>query len=313
MATGRFQEFLENHKYLSSIGNLSINFGPIRNENTHPLEQVFYTNLFKELSRWKRFQEFDFFIIGATKPYNFRFNKKSIVFCLSNETHEIPKDIQSAGLIFSPYAPLRNEIQNCFPIPLGYNGSLYNLPLKKIQDRKYDVFFSGNIYKKRKGFYLGIKTHQLLTKFRKIKGSYHEHLQFNRKFTGGMDPKEYSEILMNTKIALVPEGYLSDISFRFFEAAKMGCIIITKELYDYWFFKEFPGIQMNNWMGLHKQIISILSDQKKLNQIQQLMLSYYNKFCSEEATARYVIKTIEKSKLIDNSTPKISFQPFQPL
>ncbi|MEM6831578.1 MAG: hypothetical protein AAF551_13795, partial [Bacteroidota bacterium] len=212
---------------------------------------------------------------------------------VSHWTDEIPSDIQKAGLIFSPYAPLDKKVKNCHPIPLGYNGSLFDLPLKNILERKYDVFFSGNIYKKRLNFYLGARIHQFLMKMKTGKGrAYHEHMQFNRKFTGGMTPKKYSEILMDSKIALVPEGYLSDVSFRFFEAAKMGCVIITKELYDYWFFKTFPGMQMKSWFGLHKKITTILNDPEKLVSLQKETLAYYESYCNEKATADYVIQTI---------------------
>ncbi len=293
----RFQEFLDLHKYLSEIDNLSINFGPVQNVEDHPLEQVFYSNLFKALSQWQDFKQFDFFIIGVNKPYDFKFDKNSIVFCLSNETHTIPKDLLEAGVIFSPYCPLIDQIPNCYPIPLGYNGSLLDLPMKNITTRKYDVFFSGNVYRKRIPFYLNIKIHQLINAFNKLlsQSTGKEYLQFNRKFTGGMTPKEYSEILMDTKVALVPEGYLSDISFRFFEAAKMGCVILTRELYDYWFFDKFPGCQLKSWRKLHKHLKLILSDSNQLEEMQKEMLAYYANFCSEKATSQFVIEKITSS------------------
>ena len=49
---------------------------------------------------------------------------------------------------------------------------------------------------------------------------------------------------MDTKIALIPEGYLSNNSFRFCEAARYANIRITPKLYKYWFYKNFPGIQV---------------------------------------------------------------------
>ena len=122
-----------------------------------------------------------------------------------------------------------------------------------------------------------------------------EWIQFNRKFTGGMTPKKYSEILMNSKIALVPEGYLSDISFRFFEAAKFGCVIFTNELYDYWFFKMFPGYELKSWHNLHKKIVNILSDKSLLSEMQKRTMSYYSKYCDEKATCEFIIKIIGTS------------------
>lgn len=292
----RFQEFLAHHAYLKGIEKLSINFGPVKSPKDHPLEQVFYSNLFKILTNWDRFNEFNWFIIGVYQPYDFTFDERSIVFCLSNETHEIPEDIQKAGWVFSPYSPTDHSIKNSYAIPLGYNGSLCDLPLKSINERKYDVFFSGNIYKKRLNFYAGARIYQLFNKMRALFGkkSFSDHLQFNRKFTGGMSPLEYSNVLMNTKVALVPEGYLSDVSFRFFEAAKMGCIVVTKELYDFWFFKKFPGKEMKSWIGLSRTLKSMLKDPDMLAHMQKEMLAYYDAFCSEEATAKYVKEIILK-------------------
>jgi len=121
-ANQRFQEFQAHHKFLSEIDNLSINFDAVQSPEDHPLEQVFYSKLFKILSQWEKFKEYEFFIIGVNQPYHYEFDSKSIVFCLSNESHEIPQDMQKARAVFSPYSPLSNEIPNCFPIPLGYNG-----------------------------------------------------------------------------------------------------------------------------------------------------------------------------------------------
>ena len=56
---------------------------------------------------------------------------------------------------------------------------------------------------------------------------------------------DYAKMMMNTKIALVPEGYLSNNSFRFFEAARSGTVIISADLYDYPFYRPFSGVKIN--------------------------------------------------------------------
>ena len=120
------------------------------------------------------------------------------------------------------------------------------MELVPVQDRVTDYFFSGNLHKKRLPFYATIKLHQLRERINIIQKQNAE-VVFTNGFGCGFSPNEYSKKLMNSKIAIVPEGYLSDVSFRFFEASKYGCIIITKKLQDYWFFKEFPGFQLNSW------------------------------------------------------------------
>lgn len=294
----RLKEFQEHHEFLCGIKNLTINFGPVNKSGDHPLEQVYFSNIFRYLIEWEDFNQYDFYIIGIKQPYDCTFNERSIVFCLSNEDHIIPEDMHAARIIFSPYSPLNKDFSNCYPIPLGYNGSLYNIPYKKIGERRIGVFFSGNIYRKRINFFFGILIHQLvhfITSLNK-RSAITERIQFTRKFTGGLDPKEYSEILMDSRIALVPEGYLSNVSFRFFEAAKMGCIVITRDLYDYWFFKEFPGYQLKSWWQVHRYIKKILSSPEEQKALQEKMKAYYQNYCSEKATANYVIRKIVENK-----------------
>jgi hypothetical protein len=293
----RFEEYRKCHSYLSSIPNLKLNFGPVENPGDHPLEQVYMSNIFKLLTEWRYFNEYDFFILSSKQSYDFKFDHKSVVFCLSNEDHKIPDDMLNAGIIFSPYCPFPEQCPpNCFPIPLGYNGSMIELPLKAMKDREYSVFFSGNIHRKRVPFFIFSKIHQMLISIFNPALKRNEKLQFHRKFTGGFDPRTYSEILMDTKISLVPEGYLSDISFRFFEAAKSGCIIITKRLYDFWYFKDFPGIELNSWYGLHREIKRLLRNPEHLKELHLEMLNYYKKNCSEEAVSKYIIGELNETR-----------------
>ena len=246
--------------------------------------------------QWDDFDHYEYFLISANYPWDFTLHDRSIVFYMSNEDHLIPNILSKAHTVLTPYCPLTSVPDNCYPIPLGYNGSLKDLDIKPILRRTNDVFYSGNIHKRRIPFYFGIQQYTLSSLFNRLSGKntkINNHLFFTRSFGGGLEPNEYSELLMDSKIALVPEGYKSDVSFRFFEAAKYGNVIITKKLYNYWFFNDFPGIQVNNWFNLYTKIKSLLADPVQLEEIHRNTLAYYDKYLNEEKVASFIIHKIE--------------------
>ena len=297
MQENKIEEYRSKHAFLDQLENVKLNFGPVNDHQIHPLEQVYMYNIFKELSSWSRFSTHQFLIIGANAPWDFNINSKSVIFYLSNEDHIIPNRLLQAKAIFTPYCPLENCPANCFSMPLGYNGSLSELSMTTINEREFDVFFSGNLHRRRISFYLNaqhyFKTNDLKALVNKNKKT-NNSINFTRSFGGGLPPDLYSSSLMNSKIALVPEGYLSNNSFRFFEACKYGNVIITKKLYDYWFYKEFPGIQLNNWIGLKSTIRNLLKNPEEIENIHKKTLRYYHKFCTELSVAGYIIERLQE-------------------
>jgi hypothetical protein len=287
-----FEKYVSNHHFLSNLKNVALNFGAVSDDTEHPLEQVYLGTLFTYLKKWDGFLDHQFYIIGANDEHDFVIDQNSVVIYLSNENHEVPHAIRKAKAVFTPYCPFDFEkSNNIFPIPLGYNGSLEDMELVAVENRSTDYFFSGNLYKKRLPFYINIKYHQLKEHMH-ITQKQNAEVVFTNGFGCGFSPNEYSKKLMNSKIAIVPEGYLSDVSFRFFEASKYGNIIITKKLYDYWFFKEFPGFQLDNWFKLSALLVDLKKNPKKMKAIQKATLAYYENYCSEKAVANYIVKQL---------------------
>lgn len=285
------QSFINKYHDLLSMPNVSLNFGPVTAAQKHPFEQVYMHGLMTLLASWKYFNDFDIYVIGANAPWDYEIDDRSIVFYLSNEDHSIDPRLLAAHAIFTPYCPTNNCPKNCFPIPLGYNGSIPEKSIQPIENRKIDVFFSGNIYKRRLPFAAGVVAYKARNIFNWKKPN--DYFQFNRVFGGGLEPLEYADVLMNTKVALVPEGYLSNVSFRFFEAARYGCIIISPKLYDYWFFKAFPGIVIEHWLQLPKTLSKLQKSQDWQADLHEKTLDYYSTYCSEKAVAAYIVQTLE--------------------
>ena len=63
-------------------------------------------------------------------------------------------------------------------------------------------------------------------------------------------------------------------------------LIITEKA---WFFKEFPGFQLNSWFELSSLLIQLKKNPEKMKEIQKATLNYYKNNCSEKAVANYII------------------------
>jgi hypothetical protein len=291
-STLQFQSFVQQYQFLEQLPNVQMNFNAVKDQNTHPLEQQYLHHIFQHLQSYANFNRYQFYILSANAEWNVELDEHSIVFYMSNEDHQIPASVQKAFAVFSPYCPTVNCPRNVFPIPLGYNGAIPEKRIKDVMDRKLDLFFSGNLHRKRLPFYLAIQKMKLLEQ---LGGKNHKHaIHFSRQFTGGLGPEEYANLLMETKIALVPSGYLSKNSFRFFEALRYGCIVMTEKLYDYWFYKAFPGIQLKYWWNMHKQLNALLNSPILMEHMQGQSLRYYEDYCSEKVVASYVVAHLER-------------------
>lgn len=56
------------------------------------------------------------------------------------------------------------------------------------------------------------------------------YIRFYSGFNNGDDYNKYAYYLQNSKIVLSPKGFHSTECFRFYEAMRQGCIVITEEL-----------------------------------------------------------------------------------
>ena len=92
---------------------------------------------------------------------------------------------------------------------------------------------------------------------------------------------------METKICLVPRG-TSFETFRFFEALRYGCVVVTEALPSRWFYKGAPVIQITDWSELEKILEKLLSDKQVLQEKHQESLNWWHKKCSEETVGAYI-------------------------
>lgn len=207
------------------------------------------------------------------------------------------------------FKPFRSRSFNrpaIYDIPLGYYNQA-NLPIQPIEQRPCDVFFAGSMIqgnypiwspKRYMGTPKNLSRQQMLECLQEIELT-HPHWKIQLRLTTDFnasrdsDQTSYSEQMMNAKICLVPRG-TSFETFRFFEALRYGCIVITEALPDRWFYTNAPIIQLNNWHELEKVLSQLLNHPDRLQELHQASLNWWKDYCSEVAVGEYMAECLNE-------------------
>jgi len=171
--------------------------------------------------------------------------RPKVVLLTSHEEHGIPTkwtDHPDVKLIFTQYlGPTHPKL---FGLPLGW-ASDFKTVYKPIRDRKYLFSFIGAINDSGR--------REMLHSIGRLPGDIRDQ-GFTLVYEGwnnGLGIERYSEVMGETKIALCPPGYISQQSFRYFEAMKAGCLIIGSNFSNHnlrtrlpWY--NYNGTQLQN-------------------------------------------------------------------
>jgi hypothetical protein len=204
---------------------------------------------------------------AGLKPYS-QYNDVVAVFRIYNE----------AGWFDNKYV---------FPIPCGYNCRSEDTeiktfyPQKKISERFWDIFYSGQILNCRK---------DLVKKLAELSIQLRIYMQVNPSFRRGLPIDEYYKRLGGCKICVCPNGSAID-TFRFVEACASGCIIITTPKDDIWYYKDAPVFYIKDWNELTYDFIMNILD-SDLDSVQEKTIDYYYNVLSPRAVAEYITETI---------------------
>ena len=196
------------------------------------------------------------------------------------------------------------NVPSIYDIPLGYFNQL-DLPVKAIEDRLYDVSFAGSIEQRVNSVWSWrywlklpktIAREKMMLAIERIKQK-NSHINFeltiNSHFgaSRAADARSYSEKLMDTKICLAPRGTSLE-TYRFFEAIRSGCIVVTEALPSRWFYDESPAIQITDWSELVEVLDRLVDDQDLMKKKHQESLNWWKTKCSETAVAYYIARKL---------------------
>jgi len=191
-------------------------------------------------------------------------------------------------------------------IPPGYFNS-EDLPVEPIASRRHDVFFDGSISHDQYSTWslkYWMRTPKSFARGEMIKNlkktqAHHPQLKIelatNFKFAAPDQTTEqsiYSQNMMQTKICCVPRGTTVE-TYRFFEAMRYGCIIITESLPSCWFYQGAPVVQLKNWDELEEVIQNLLQDPALVQELHQQTLDWWAKKCSEISCGQYIAENVK--------------------
>jgi hypothetical protein len=177
-----------------------------------------------------------------------------------------------------------------YDLPLGYH-KLVDVPAVPFDQRTTDVFFAGALASSRR-FELrpSIAARRQMMRAIGRASAQLPGLKFDCSLqprVGKFTPAEYSRNLMNAKIVLCPRGNF-DETFRFFEAARSGCVIVTEPLPERWYYDGAPVVQLRGWSELSAKLAGLFEDRARLSDLSQQTRTWWENVVSEPAVARYM-------------------------
>jgi hypothetical protein len=309
----------------------------IDNNSTYTFEELNEKEFLKNtlaLCREKmgaHFNEFDFYIFSNQNnaipaSASVQNKKRKILIYISDEAAHSPSFLSEKYFaVFKSYigSGYSYSNSNIFPFPLGYINSFKANPEISLENRQYDVFFSGNLNFNRWRFYkecsllsfvpdfifFKLMLHpswrkQLIklvgTDFTSASGKW--YVKFNNGFKTGFDIETYSSMLSRSKIVLSPKGFESTETFRLTEALSCGCVVISEYLPNVPFYQGAPIIQVKNWKEGLATTKELLKYPQKLSQLHQDSIKWWNDNLSDEGVSRYIVESIaqlsEKKELV---------------
>lgn len=278
-------------------------------------ESLFIEKLLNNLSTIMKdtFFDYDFFIFShhgsshIPSSIETKTDKKKVLLFFSDEMGTDPKPYaHHYYAIFKSYIGTKSKCPNVYALPLGYVKDVPHLPIIPINDRPINIFFRGNLNSNRLKFYRSLSRWKYLIpsryiQYRNLFRSFLLRFQndfsknypdsiiiFNNGFKQGYSPQEYGKVLAESKIVLCPIGFTTSECFRHFEAMRAGCIIISEKLPKTEFYLNSPIIEINDWEEGLLKAKHLLSDPITLEALHRETIAWWEKKCSEIATAKYI-------------------------
>ena len=214
----------------------------------------------------------------------------------SDEVHAMPAEASDDSYvhIFKQYAPMADmknpvsvlKTEKVSPLPLCSLEGFVNQDIN-ISDRKYDWSWMGQ-------FDPYSRVH-FKNSVSELEGAGHQSkvLWYNG-WNNGEPIDDYCSVMNNTKIALVPTGSASYESFRFFEAAQAGCVIISQQMPFVPMYNVAPNIIVDNsWSNLTNIVDKILASPEEMEYYSKASRMWYEHFCSPKGLASYMAKRLK--------------------
>jgi hypothetical protein len=100
-------------------------------------------------------------------------------------------------------------------------------------------------------------------------------------------PTRFSEVLADTKVCVTPRGNVPE-TYRLFQGARFGCVLITEALPRHWYLERCPALVIRDWRELPAHLDRLLGDPRLLAQKSTDSLDWWRAVVSEQAISRYI-------------------------
>ena len=213
--------------------------------------------------------------------------------------------LQHFRIMFKSFRRVGFKKNNVFPFPLGYFRQS-DLPVIPILERIYDVSFVGSVRnssnQKHARYFDFLKSPKTLSRQAMVKSldkwencnRYKTDIHLTSQFPNADKPPEvpnYSEKLMNTKICLSPRGTSLE-TFRYFEALRYGCVLISEPIPSHSFYRDSPAIYLNNWDKLPYLLNSLLENPGQLADLHRKALEWWETQCSPNIVSQRMYQSL---------------------
>jgi hypothetical protein len=180
-------------------------------------------------------------------------------------------------------------------LPLGYFALLDFDPLP-IEQRPVDVFFAGSLATRGWSIRASLTARQQMSAAmaaaqKALPQCRIESLWRPPKYDRGLGPEAYTQALANAKIALAPRGN-TDETYRLFEAAKLGCVMICEPLPCRWYFHDCPAITLRRWSELPDILKNLLNDPARMSELSRRSRQWWDSTVSERAVANFIAQRL---------------------
>jgi hypothetical protein len=109
-----------------------------------------------------------------------------------------------------------------------------------------------------------------------------------------LSPDEYMKEMARSKICLAPRG-TSFETFRHYEAASVGCVVVSDKLPPTWFYRNIPFVFVKDWRKVDRLLDRLLGDPSNLKSLHEETLKWWHSKLSSAALAEFVVKILRQS------------------
>lgn len=125
------------------------------------------------------------------------------------------------------------------------------------------------------------------------------HIHFTRSFGAGLPRADYFALLARARIALVPAGFKQTHTFRHFEAARAGCVLVGAPLPDF----RFPVLQPTVIDTLPDFLEDLLANPHRLYQAHQAVVAAWNRSGRAVAVGQQLAEQLRDALASTGSPP----------